>query len=93
MKHIDEWLDEPPRDENECLAKEWLEHFRRPAIDKDHDWLGDRVVTCTYQGESYRCIGASRMGDVWLTSHFDRVNGYDLRVYVDDCSNWAVHTK
>ena len=93
MKHIDEWLDEPPRDENERLAKAWLEHFRRPAIDKDHDWLGARVVTCTYQGEPYRCIGCSRMGDVWITSHFDRVNGYDLRVDVDDCSDWAVCPK
>lgn len=90
MKHIDEWLDEPPNYENERLAKEWLNHFRRPAVDKDGDWLNARIVTCEYKGEKYRCIGASRMGDVWLTVHLERINGYDLRIDVEDCSRWDV---
>ena len=90
MKHIDEWLDEPASTENERAAKEWLNHFRRPAIDRDSDWLNARVVTCDYRGERYRCIGASRMGDVWLTKHMDRVNGYDLRIDVAECSAWLV---
>jgi hypothetical protein len=88
MKHIDEWLDEPAKDENERLAKEWLEHFRRPAVDKDDDWLSARVLSCEYLGKRYRCIGASRLGDVWLTKDFSRDFGYDLRIDVAGCSAW-----
>jgi hypothetical protein len=90
MKHIDEWLDEPANDENERLAKEWLNHFRRPAVDKDYDWLSARVLSCEYHGERYRCIGASRLGDVWLTKDFSRENGYDLRIDVAECSAWQM---
>jgi hypothetical protein len=30
------------------------------------------------------------MGDVWLTKHFERENGYDLRIDIDDCADWEV---
>ena len=89
MTHIDDWLDDPatgPAD-----VKEWLEHFRRPAIEKDHAWLRARQLFCTYKdGQRYRCIGCSRMGDVWLTKHFERENGYDLRIDIADCTEWEV---
>jgi len=42
MTHIDDWLDEPATNETEKLVKEWLEHYRRPAIEKDHKWLSAR---------------------------------------------------
>lgn len=93
MTHIDDWLDDPATAPNETmlLVKEWLEHFRRPAIDKDHVWLRARQLFCTYKdGKRYRCIGCSRMGDVWLTEHFEKENGYDLRIDVADCSDWAL---
>jgi hypothetical protein len=67
MTHIDDWLDErhanKPADEGEQFALEWLEHFRRPAYKQDHKWLAQNALFCTYKGERYRCIGASRMGD------------------------------
>ena len=89
MLHIDDWLDDPttgPAD-----VKEWLEHFRRPAIETDHAWLRARQLFCTYKdGKRYRCIGCSRMGDVWLTEHFERENGYDLRIDIADCTGWEV---
>ena len=89
MTHIDDWLDDPttgPAD-----VKEWLEQFRRPAIEKDHAWLRSRQLFCTYKdGKRYRCIGCSRMGDVWLTKHFERENGYDLRIDIADCTDWEV---
>ena len=90
MTHIDDWLDEPPKDVIEALVKEWLEHFRRPAVDKDHQWLSARVLLCDFEGERYRCIGCSRMGDVWLTKDFTRENGYDKRIDVTGCSNWEL---
>ena len=87
MTHIDDWLDDP--NISEPLAKEFLEHCRRPAIDKDMKWLAEHPLFCDYAGLRYRCIGASRMGDVWLTHHFERTHGYDLRVDVADCYNWG----
>jgi len=68
----------------------WLNHFRRPAVDKDNDWLSAHVLSCEYRGERYRCIGASRLGDVWLTKDFSRENGYDLRIDVAECSSWQM---
>jgi len=88
MPHIDDWLDDPatgPAD-----VKEWLEHFRRPAIEKDYKWLAARKLFCTYEGDRFRCIGCSRMGDVWITKHLDRENGYDDRVDIADCTDWEV---
>ena len=88
--HIDDWLDEPATNETEKLVKEWLEHYRRPAIDKDHKWLSARVLLCDYEGKRYRCIGCSRMGDVWLTTNFEAEYGYEKRIDVTGCSNWEV---
>lgn len=89
MLHIDDWLDDPTTGPTD--VKEWLEHFRRPAIDKDYEWLASRKLFCTYKdGKRYRCIGCSRMGDVWLTANFDRENGYDDRVDITDCTDWEL---
>lgn len=89
MLHVDDWLDAPAKDDAEKMAKEFLEHCRRPAIDKDYGWIEANPLFCTYRGTRYRCLGASRMGDVWLTEHFERVNGYDLRIDVAECSEWS----
>ena len=92
--HIDDWLDErhanKPATEGEQFALEWLEHFRRPAYKQDHKWLDQNGLYCTYKdGQRYRCIGASRMGDVWLTSHYERTHRYDMRIDVAHCSKWG----
>ena len=72
-------------------VKEWLEHFRRPAVDKDYEWLRSKKLFCTYKdGKRYRCIGCSRMGYVWLTEDFGWERCYDKRVDIDECSNWEV---
>lgn len=87
--HVDDWLDDPATGPSD--VKEWLEHFRRPAYRQDRAWLGARVLLCTYKdGARYRCVGCSRMGDVWLSAKHDRENGYDLRVDIDDCTDWVV---
>lgn len=87
--HIDDWLDDSITGPEK--VKEWLEHFRRPAIYKDHKWLNSKKLTCTYKdGRKYRCTGCSRLGDLWLAKDMKRVNGYDLRVDIEDCSEWAV---
>jgi hypothetical protein len=73
--HVDDWLDQPAKDENE------------------QEWLSARELYCDYEGARYRCIGASRLGDVWLTSDFSNENGYEKRIWVDGCSNWSIQVK
>ena len=87
--HIDDWLGRSAKDEGEKWAKEFLGKFRRPAIEKCDGWIEKHALFCTYNGERWRVLGASRLGDVWLTKHFERVNGYDIRPDVDDCSEWS----
>lgn len=89
MLHVDDWLDMPPANENEALAKQFLEHCRRPAVNKNYEWIATNPLFCTYRGERWRVLGASRLGDVWLTKHFERVNGYDVRIDVAECSQWS----
>jgi hypothetical protein len=102
--HVDDWLDEPPVDEAERKAKEWLERFRSTYPDglsikemsawlQEKDaWLAQHSLFCTYKGRTYRVVGASRLGDVWLNRNFDKrtgySSGYEHRVDVTECSNW-----
>ena len=88
--HVYDWLDMPSKDDGERVAKEWLEQFVKPAMEKDNEWLNKRRLTCDYEGERYRCIGASRMGDVWITSDMKAENGYEKRVNVESLSNWLM---
>lgn len=90
MKHVYEWLVEPAQNKGEERAKRWLDQFTRPAYLKDYEWLDSYVLTCMYGGKKFRCIGASRMGDVWLTSKMLDTNGYEKRVDVTDCSDWEL---
>lgn len=96
--HIDEWLDTPtiPRkgDRNrqgEIYAKFVLEFKRMPAWKQTvySQYMDQFKLYCTYEGKRFRCTGASRMGDVWLTSRFDKDCGYEHRVDVEDCSAWS----
>lgn len=88
MTHIDDWLDTDSENENEEFAKNFFEHCRRPAIEKDHEWIHTHVLLCDYQGKTFRAIGASHMGDIWLTKSLISSAGYELRVDVADCTNW-----
>lgn len=51
--------------------------------------LHDYRLFCIYEGKKYRVTGASRLGDVWLTSNFDQDTGYELRVLLSDCHRWS----
>jgi hypothetical protein len=85
--HVDDYLDTPGWDP---VAKEFLEHARRPAVDKDHAWLAANVPSVMWQGNRWFCSGASRLGDVWLRSNFERGNGphYEHRVDIAELSDW-----
>lgn len=86
MRHVDDYLDAP--DANP-IAKEFLEHARRPAVDKDYEWLRLNAPTVTWRGKEYLCVGASRMGDVWLRNpYLSDAAHYHHRVDVAELSNW-----
>lgn len=91
--HIDEFIAYGTmRDvDNEDYARFVLHHFRLPAIMKFafERFIYKHKLFCKYEDKEWRVIGASRLGDVWLTSDFSRSNGYDLRVMVDDCGCWS----
>jgi hypothetical protein len=82
--HVDDYLD---RQNVDPIAKEFLEHARRPAIDRDEQWLQSHMPTVAWRGRRYLCSGASRLGDVWLRE-FGSSRYYDRRVCVDELSDW-----
>jgi hypothetical protein len=95
MKHVDEWIDEPnmvkPENRGLRYAKWFLLIKRMPvwmqiAFKEFH---GDMKLFCMYKGEKYRCTGASRFGDIYLTEDFNRERGYELRVDLTECSDWS----
>lgn len=93
MAHVDEWIDTPvyPHDRNVAYAKFFLLLKRLPAWMQNafSEWMDQYKLFCTYENKRYRCMGASRLGDVWLAEDFERENGYDLRVNVDHCKDWS----
>ena len=94
--HIYAWINQPAKNDGERFAKDWFDKFCRPADEKwkmngDNSlarWLDDNPLFCTYEGQTYRVTGASRLGDVWLTLDLCKNQGYEKRVDVADCSDW-----
>lgn len=91
MKHVDDWLDEPSTNEADVYAKKCLSVARLPAIDRWNLPKAEQTppLFCTYENKRYRCTGASRMGDVWLTKDFKQETGYQIRVDLDNCTDWS----
>ena len=89
--HIDNFIEEPFGTQEEKYAKWILHHFRLSAhlqmIFKQ--FMSKHKLFGTYKSKKYRVTGASRLGDVWITSNFNQDTGYDLRVDAEDISNWS----
>lgn len=87
MLHIYDYLESPGADP---IAKEYLDRFLVPAFRKDTAWLEANIPIVTWRGEDWFCVGASRMGDVWLRKQPQQVLGrfYERRVDVAELSNW-----
>ena len=90
--HVDSyiWDTLTDGDVNEDYAKWMLMHFRLPALQKSmfKKFLKDQKLFCDYEGKTYAVIGASRLGDIWLTSNLEGEFPYELRVCVFDCKNF-----
>lgn len=68
-----------------------LMHFRLPATMqvKFRKFMENHKLFCHCMGTRYRVIGASRMGDIWLTEDFNKTNGYDERADITHCTNFG----
>ena len=69
-----------------------LKHgLRLPAILQIDfaEWIGQFKLFCSWKGKRYRVTGASRLGDIWLTSDFCKETGYEHRVDLTECSDWS----
>ncbi len=88
MIHVDDFVSTPGGDR---YARFVLMLFRLPAMLQAEfaELTKDYKLFCDYEGKRYRCIGASRLGDVWLTKDLTRDVGYELRVDPAECGNWS----
>jgi hypothetical protein len=92
--HVDDWVDRfdmGKQSIGQKYARFCLFLYRLAAVFQMDwsEWIKNHKLFCTYEGKRFRMTGASRMGDVWIIKDFDRDTGYDMRVNVDDCSNWS----
>lgn len=87
--HVDDWVES---NYGKHVYPRWFFFLRRLAAALQADWapyLNQYKLFCTYNDKRYRVTGASRFGDIWLTSNFKQEHGYELRVALDDCSEWS----
>ena len=94
--HVDDFIDNYRcNSEEEKYARWCFMLFRLPAsLHADfHKQIDQYKLFCTYQGKRYRVTGASRAGDVFLTKNPKRDMGYELRVNLNDCSEWSASLK
>lgn len=92
MVHVDEFIDGYKYDsDEERYARFFFLLARLPAVLQMQfgKWTEQYKLYCTYQGKRYRVTGASRLGDIWLTTDMNQVSGYELRVDLADCSDWS----
>ena len=88
MTHVDDFVDDY---EGPKYPRWFFFLHRLPAHLKAcfHEYIAPNKLFCTFNGQRWRVTGASRMGDIWLSPNFERENGYEKRVDLDDCSNWG----
>ncbi len=95
--HVDDFIDmgilseRGREDRNTAYARWVLAQFRFPATLRMSvdEFVLQHKLFCEFEGKQYRVTGASRMGDIWLTSKFNQDTGYEKRVSVSDCGHWS----
>jgi hypothetical protein len=89
--HVDEFINSSCYSSpGECYARWFFMLARLPAVQQIqwNDLIRQYKLFCKHKGKWYRCTGASRFGDVYLTSDFSRETGYYQRVELNTCSDW-----
>ena len=88
--HVDDFVSNRITDPD---ASFFLLLHRLPATMqlKFKKYLKKYQLTCTYEGNLWYIIGASRMGDVWLSKTSELP--YQERVDIEKCSNFSLSEK
>jgi len=89
--HVDDFIDSTELGEDMQYARWCFTIFRFPAVLKEdfREFIEEYRLFCTYQNVRWRCTGASRLGDIFLTSNLIREIGYEKRVDIAGCSDWS----
>lgn len=71
-------------------ARWMLNHFRLSAMLAlaFAPFMEDHKLFATYNDKRYRVVGASRLGDIWLTTDFSS-DSYQVRVSILEVSKWS----
>ena len=66
-----------------------LQMYNCPATVRLHtdDLIKQNKLYCTYEDKTYRVVGFSRLGDLWLTDDF-KSHSYTKRVDIHQCENF-----
>jgi len=88
--HVDDYIWDYSSDPKDNYAKYVLMHFRLPATQKSvwSRFVKDYKLFCDYEGKTFAVIGASRLGDIWLTDNLAGEFPYQKRVMVNQVSNF-----
>lgn len=95
--HVDTFIDygsidnKKPEGEPHLNYARWmLNHFRLPAMLSFAfaPFMEEHKLFATYNDKRYRVVGASRLGDIWLTNDFSS-DSYQVRVSILEVSKWS----
>lgn len=88
--HVDDFVESIKTDSQ---ASWFLMLHRLPAVMKLKFELQIKKYSlqCIFKNETWYIIGASRLGDVWLSKNNDFP--YEKRIDIKDCSNFILKNK
>jgi hypothetical protein len=87
-KHCDEYIDDP----STLMPLRWFLFINRLPASEKHMCNINGVNPQLYAdcfGKRVRVVMASRMGDLGVTSNLNKEHGYELRVFVEELSNFS----
>lgn len=87
MTDVDDYIDDFSKDK---YVRWWLFLHRLSAHYQSSfkTFIDSYPLYCTYDGTRYRVVFASRMGDIGITSNFEKET-YDKRVDLDACTDFS----
>ena len=93
VDHVDNFIDNTPDKPrlNDSYARIIFDLFRLPSHEQYafNHFIKRYELFCIYEGKLYRVIGASTLGDIWLTTKFARDFGYELRICHSKVTHWG----
>lgn len=97
--HIDDYIDSftglTDKSQSDIDMENYTKFFfmlhRLPAwmMHEFEEWINQYKLFCVYKGKKYRITGGSSMGDIWLNKNFKETHGYNLRVMINEVSDFT----